>query len=460
MAFSTVAKFGGTSVKTANAIRQIGDILDSNNSIKIIVVSAVGGVTNLLVDFCKVPKLMRVALSQKILDIHLDLAAQLNLAFANQIEEAMLRLNAVADFSTPEKIDFVLSLGEDLSSLIVHAYLASQGLDVVHTDIRQFIITDDHFGKACVDLLATKRLMEQFPQKVCVTQGFVGCTSDGRTTTLGRGGSDYSAALLAECLDANELLIYTDVPGVYTMDPRTVPSAHLIPELSFQEMAEMANFGAKILHPATLEPCVRAGIPVRILSTFEPKKPGTIVRVTQHQNNTPTIRAITMRQGQVLVTIKSSKMLHAYGFLSTIFNILARHKIIVDLITTSEVSVALTIDSFSVGSHAANPFITNQALLDELIEFAEVTIEEDLTLLAIVGTGLTVPGIIQKTLGVIEPYTIRLVCFGASNSSISILVHKDDAKAMVNILHEQLLEGSANSFPINYVETKKLSASL
>lgn len=434
-----IAKFGGTSVKTASAIRQIGYILTLNPTIRVVVVSAVGGMTNLLVEFCKAQGAMRATLIQKIQDIHLDLVEELNLPIHDQIAQMVLRLNNMQDFSSPKMMDLALSLGEDLSSLIVHAYLVSQGLEITHVDIRIFLMTDDHFGKAIVDLVATKHKMKHFPSGLCVTQGFIGGTSDGRTTTLGRGGRDYSAALLAECLNADELLIYTDVPGVYTMDPRVVPSAYLIPELSFQEMAEMANFGAKILHPATLEPCIRDQIPVRILSTFEPNKPGTIVTVAERQNTISTISAITMRQGQLLVTIKSLKMLDAYGFLATIFNILARNKISVDLITTSEVSVALTVDSTSVGSHAVNPFLSNQALLDELTEFAEVIIEEDLTLLAIVGTGLTIPGIIQKTLGVIETYPIRLVCYGASNSSISVLVHKDKAITMVQMLHQQLL---------------------
>lgn len=435
---NSIAKFGGTSVKTANAISQIWHILTSNPAIRVVVVSAVGGVTNLLVELCKTPKELRSTLMQQIQDIHITLAEDLNLPIYDQITQTILRIDNIKDFNTPQVKDYVLSLGEDLSSLIVKSYLVSQGIEATHIDIRDFIITDNHFGKAIVDIDATKLKMSHFPKRLCITQGFIGCTSDGQTTTLGRGGSDYSAALLAEGLNADELLIYTDVPGVYTMDPRIVPSAHLIHELSFQEMAEMANFGAKILHPATLEPCIRSQIPVRILSTFEPNKPGTLVTISERQNNASTIRAITMRPGQVLVTIKSLKMLDAYGFLATIFGILARHKISVDLITTSEVSVALTIDGTSVGSHAVNPF-TKQSLLDELMEFAEVIIEEDLTLLAIVGTNLTISGIIQKTLGIIESYPIRLVCYGASNSNISILVHKNNAITMVQMLHQHLL---------------------
>ena len=442
MTRNIVAKFGGTSVKTAEAIRQVGKIVATNSEIRVVVTSAVGGVTNLLVSFFDTPENMRALLVQKILDIHLDLAKELGLDIQDSIVQKVTRLNNLLNLNSPEMVDFVLSLGEDLSSMIVCAYLISEGLEVNCVDIRSYLITDEHFGKATPNLAAMKKQIEQFPSGLCVTQGFIGSTPDGRTTTLGRGGSDYSAALLAENLNADELLIYTDVPGVYTMDPNIVQSAQLIPELSFQEMAEMANFGAKILHPATLEPCLRARIPVRILSTFEPDKPGTYITIAARKVDTQKMSAVTIRKSQILVTIKSLKMLDAYGFLANIFNVLSRNKVSVDLITTSEVSVALTIDSTSTGYHTVNSFITNEKLFDELKEFAEVIIEDDLTLLAVIGPGLTDSGNIQKILGIIEPYMIRLVCYGASNSSISILAHKNEAIEMAKLLHKHLLGNS------------------
>lgn len=442
MVRNTVAKFGGTSVKTAKAIRQVAKIVTENTNIRVVVVSAVGGVTNLLVSLLDASEIKRASLMQQILEIHLNLTEELGLSLKDEIVQHVSRLDNLSNARSLEVGDIVLSLGEDLSSLIVHAYLESEGLEVNHVDIRSFLITDEHFGKATPNLAAMKYQAERFPTGLCVTQGFIGCTPDGRTTTLGRGGGDYSAALLAESLDAKELLIYTDVSGVYTMDPNIVRTARVIPELSFQEMAEMANFGAKVLHPATLEPCLRGQIPVRILSTFEPDKPGTYITFTEHKTNNRNMSAVTMRKNQILVTLKSLKMLNTYGFLANIFSILARNKISVDLITTSEVSVALTIDSTSAGYHSVNQFISNQELFDELKEFAEVVIEKDLTLLAIVGPGITNPGNIQKILGIIDPYMIRLVCYGASNSSISLLVHKDEAFDITKILHQQLLQAS------------------
>jgi aspartate kinase len=436
-----VAKFGGTSVKTSSAIRSVTQIIKANPDINIVVVSAVGGITNLLIEVCDAKAGGRHEIIQKVLDIHLSLAKELEVDLEAKITLEVKRLYALDQLEEPDAamMDYIVSLGEDLSSMIVHSYLLSQGLKVTRLDARNHIITDNHFGKATPDLAAIKQ--RSFPSELCIIQGFVGATTDGRTTTLGRGGSDYSAALIAEGLQAKELLIYTDVPGVYTADPNVVPQARLIPEVNFHEMAEMANFGAQILHPATLEPCVRAKIPVRILSTFEPEKTGTYINVQEENDKHNTdIKAITMRKKQVLVTIKSLKMLNAYGFIASIFSILANHKISVDVVTTSEVSVSLTIDGTASGVHKANSFVQNKELITELQKFATVIVEEDLTLVAVVGSGLTLPGVIQKTLGAIEPYMVRLVCYGASSSSISILVPKDNASRIVQILHQELLE--------------------
>ena len=435
-----VAKFGGTSVKTAEAIRKLADIVKLNLDIKVIVVSAVGGATNLLVQLCHCENEQFNDLIEDITNIHIKLSHDLGLSIYNKIVKSINRLlNIPSDYGDDEKMDYILSLGEELSSSIIYSFLKSQNINIDYVDIRDYLITDNHFGKANPDIKEIGKRFESFPKGLSITQGFIGSESNGKTTTLGRGGSDYSAALIAEAFKADELLIYTDVPGVYTMDPNVIKSAHLIDELSFQEMAEMANFGAKILHPATLEPCVRAKIYVRILSTFESDKKGTLINIKDTNTKNQHVRAITTRKNQVLVTIKSLKMLNAYGFLANIFSILSKHKISVDLITTSEVSVALTIDGTSLGSHGLNPFINNKILISELKEFADISIEEDLTLIAVIGSGLTVTGAIQKTLTIIESYMIRLVCYGASNSSIGILVNKNDANNMAQELHQHLL---------------------
>ncbi|MEF1214583.1 aspartate kinase, partial [Vibrio alginolyticus] len=211
-------------------------------------------------------------------------------------------------------------------------------------------------------------------------QGFIGSDEAGNTTSLGRGGSDYSAALIAESVKAAGLEIWTDVPGIYTTDPRIAPKASPIPEISFSEASEMANFGAKILHPSTLVPALRHDIPVFVGSSKEPEKGGTWIR---HQvESSPLFRALALRCNQTMVTLRSANMFHAYGFLAKVFEILAKHKISVDLITTSEISVSLTLDQTDTSGGAPQ---LPQAVREELEELCKVEVEHDLCLVALIG---------------------------------------------------------------------------
>ena len=436
-----MGKIGGTSLKTARAIRQVARIL-KERPMRVVVVSAVGGITNRLVSFCQAPPSQRHALLEEILDIHLALVQTLELSLEDTVRHALKTLEVLL-LKSPlcgNESDKILSVGEDLSSAIVHAFLLRQNVQATRVDARDFIITDDRFDKATPSTASTKEHIKKLPPGLCIMQGFIGSTHDQETTTLGRGGGDYSAALIAEALMAEKLLIYTDVPGVYTADPNIVRGARPIKELNLQELAEMANFGSKIVHPATLEPCIRAKIPIHIFSTFAPEKPGTRVSVLKHTQGRHRVRAITLRSAQALITIKSLKMLDTYGFLARIFSLLAQHKISVDLITTSEISVALTIDGTSTGSCHVNSLLNNKALIGSLEEVATVMVEEDYTLLAVVGSGLTGGNMIQKILGIVKEKRVRGVCYGASHSNISLLVPKEEAAQMARRLHEALIE--------------------
>ncbi|CAK8163146.1 Aspartokinase [Candidatus Xenohaliotis californiensis] len=437
MIHSVVAKFGGTSVQSATSIQKIKQIISMNTNINVVVVSAVSGITDLLMEFCKSSSSRQHTLAEKIKQTHLTLAKDLNLSLTDEIINYIDQLNPKINSNalTTRQIDEILSLGEDLSSFIIHAFLIAQGIKIKHINIRDYLITDTHFGKATPDIKEIRKRFASLPNDLCITQGFVGSTYTKQTTTLGRGGSDYSAALIAEAMSVDKLLIYTDVPGVFTMDPNVTTPTYPIKELTFQEMAEMANFGAKILHPATLEPCIRSHIPVQILSTFEPDQPGTHICMTAPKMPEPKIRAITMRGRQILVIVKSLQMLNAYGFLANIFNILAKYKISIDLITTSEVSIALTVDE----KECKDVFHPSSKLMQELKPFADIAQEKDLTLLAVIGSGLTVSGVIQKTLSYIQPSIIRLICYGASNSSIGILVKEKDAVYLAKELHKKLI---------------------
>ncbi len=442
-----VVKFGGTSVKTATAINQAISIIEKDHSIRAVVVSAVGGVTNKLLNFAQAnPEEKHFILSQ-IKEIHLAILKDLKLNdhLSQQVSQTFEKLEKVFSMAlTMELLDEILAVGEQLSSLILYHALKQRNNAVVLIDAKEFMITDNHFGKATPNLDLIKErcqeIISNLPEdKIIVTQGFIGATVDGITTTLGRGGSDYSAALLAQGIDADSLYIYTDVKGVYTMDPNIVPNAELITQMSFQEMAELANFGAKILHPATLSPCVRSQIPVTILSTFEPTQGCTCIIPDDNFIKKSVIRAIAIRKKQILVTIRSLNMLNACGFLAKVFSILAHHKISVDLITTSEVSVALTIDGTNLGSHEINPF-TQESILNDLKSFSEVSMEDNLTLVTVVGSGLTIPGISQNILGKVIDYSIRLICYGASSSNMGFLVATNDAHAVVSKLHKEFIE--------------------
>lgn len=438
-----VAKFGGTSVKTPAAIERLHQIVKANPEYKIIVVSALGGVTNLLVDFANASPQMRDQLLEQIVQIHLQLCQELQLQTPEIEPIIRVRLTQYINVAlTVKDVDHIISLGEDLSSTIIHSYLQQCGLDIELIDARDIITTDNNFSRATPLDSAIKSNCEQHlsTSKRYITQGFVGATPEGLTTTLGRGGSDYSAALFAEGIAADEVYIYTDVEGVYTMDPNIVKQARPIPQISFQEMAEMANFGAKVLHPATLEPCAKGNIPVIILSSFNPSGGRTLVTVEKQANLQTYVRAITIRKSQILVTIRSLKMINTYGFLANIFSLLAKHKISVDLVSTSEASIALTIDGNHYGSNVdSNPF-TNSDILEELKSYAEIEVESDFTLVSVIGSRLTEIGSIQTIINRLSEFKIRVLCYGASNSNVGLLVPASDATAIAKLLHQQLIE--------------------
>lgn len=443
----TIAKFGGTSVGNANAIKQVATILQDNPTIKIVVLSAVSGVTNKLIEVFNQPANERREKCQHIISIHHNIIKELGLdhnEVLKLVEVLTDELLSLADFaSTITHLDQMLSIGERLSSTIVAALLQKNGVKAKFYDARELIITDNHSGRAIpiiedIKIQCGTKIKDLLNKNIIITQGFIGATKDGVTTTLGRGGSDYSAALFAEALSADLLEIYTDVKGVYSADPNLIPKARLIPKMSFVEMSELANFGAKVLHPATLLPCVRTNIPIMIKSTFAPKEGGTLIE-KELQTSGPSITAIALRKEQVLLIIKSPHMVNTYGYLANIFGVLSLHKISVDVVTTSEVSVALTIDKVSLNAHNVSSF-SHHTFVEELQSMAEVTIEENLTLLTLVGKGISrTLGVLQKILASIDS-PIRLVSHGASHSNISLLVQSNHATKLMQHLHKIFLE--------------------
>lgn len=446
---TVVAKFGGTSVAEFVAMNRSADIVLTNPQVRLVVLSASAGITNLLValaEGCDADN--RNHRLDEIRRIQYTILDRLNAPDASRKEiDRMLKniamlSEAAALATSPALTDELVSYGELMSTLLFVDILSARNVQAAWFDVRKVMRTDDHFGRAVPDITVLKQLtqtmLKPFLQKaLVVTQGFIGSDPKGRTTTLGRGGSDYTAALLGEALHVSQIDIWTDVPGVHTTDPRVVPLAKRIDKITFAEAAEMATFGAKVLHPATLLPAVRNDIPVFVGSSKEPAAGGTLICNTT--KDLPLFRALALRRKQTLLTLHSLNMLHTRGFLAEVFNILAQHNISVDLITTSEVSVSLTIDTTSPTSIRDNLLTTS--LLTELSSLCRTKVEENLALVALIGNKLSQAcGVGKEVFGVLDPFNIRMICYGASSYNLCLLVSGDDADQVVRTLHHNLFE--------------------
>ncbi|CNF44473.1 MULTISPECIES: lysine-sensitive aspartokinase 3 [Yersinia] len=446
---TVVAKFGGTSVADFDAMSRSADVVLSNPDVRLVILSASAGITNLLValaDGCE-PEQREHHLDEirRIQDAILAKLAD-PLVIREEIDrmlENIAMLSEAASLATSAALtDELVSHGELMSTLLFVELLRQRQVAVEWFDVRKIMRTNDRFGRAEPDTtvlaeLAQTQLAPRIQHAIVVTQGFIGSESKGRTTTLGRGGSDYTAALLGEALNVSRIDIWTDVPGIYTTDPRVVPSAKRIDKIAFEEAAEMATFGAKVLHPATLLPAVRSDIPVFVGSSKDPAAGGTLV--CNETENPPLFRALALRRNQTLVTLHSLNMLHARGFLAEVFNILARHNISVDLITTSEVSVALTLDT--TGSTSTAGSLLTTSLLTELSSLCRVEVEEGLALVAIIGNQLSQScGVGKEVFGVLDPFNIRMICYGASSHNLCFLIPGSDAEKVVQTLHHNLFE--------------------
>ncbi|MBV7314152.1 lysine-sensitive aspartokinase 3 [Shewanella sp. NIFS-20-20] len=444
-----VAKFGGTSVANSEALALSAAIIGADTRRRLVVVSAAGGVTNLLVELTSVISAeLRYQLLKDIATIQYRMLDALGRpADVAAIIDGLLSRMAVlserlAEDRSKALKDELLACGELCSSQLFAATLRQQGINAISFDVRTVMRTDSYFGRAEPQLemiahLAQLHLAPLLKDQVVVTQGFIGRDSEQMTTTLGRGGSDYSAALLAEALGAIAVEIWTDVAGIYSTDPRLAANAKPLAEISFNEAAEMATFGAKVLHPATILPAVRRGIEVFVGSSREPERGGTWIR--NRINNPPLYRAIAVRRDQTLVTLHSLQMLHARGFLAETFATLARHKISVDLITTSEVNVALTLDK--TGSDSSGEGLLSDQLLTELAEHCRVQVEQNLVLVAIIGNRIaSTPGVCRQVFEVLEQVNVRMICQGASPHNLCVLVNEQEVASLVAALHGRLFE--------------------
>nr|WP_279290077.1 lysine-sensitive aspartokinase 3 [Vibrio parahaemolyticus] len=424
-------------------------IIENNPNTRLVVSSACSGVTNILVELANgvQDQEHRAELLKDLAEIHDSILAQLEDATEASSEvygilDTVTSLAEAASIQANTKLtDHLVACGELMSTHILAQLMRERGINAVRFDIREVLRTDDNFGRAepnveAIAQLAQEKLIPLCLDSVVITQGFIGSDEEGNTTTLGRGGSDYSAALIAEGVKASGLEIWTDVPGIYTTDPRIAPKASPIPEISFSEASEMANFGAKILHPSTLVPALRHDIPVFVGSSKEPEKGGTWIR---HQvESSPLFRALALRCNQTMVTLRSANMFHAYGFLAKVFEILAKHKISVDLITTSEISVSLTLDQTDTSGGAPQ---LPQAAREELEELCKVEVEHDLCLVALIGNKMSErKGYAKQVFGTLEDLNLRMICYGASPHNLCFLVNESVAKQAIQKLHTELFE--------------------
>lgn len=446
-------KFGGTSVEDARAFRRVACIVHSKVDLgPVVVTSAMSRVTDALLQRIEVAATGGAAaraasaleeqferhrsVAKSLLEAQASSSFELVIDNARSEIQALLLQVAAHIMPRPFLQDVILSYGERLSALLLTAVLQQQGLPAHYVDARRCVTTDESHGCAVPLLEGTERRTraELLPlieaKKIPVLGGFIAATRSGATTTLGRGGSDYSAALIGAALRAREIQIWTDVPGVLTADPRLVKTARIIPSLSYAEAAELAYFGAKVLHPKTIQPAIERSIPVRVCSSREPCEAGTAI-FSETEIVPHTIKAIAHKTGITTVQITSARMLGAFGFLRAIFEVFERHRTVVDVVTTSEVSVSLSLDD----THALD------GIIGELQCLGTVEIERDRAIVCVVGEGLRMtPGVAARVFSTISDINVSLISLGASSINLTFIVAEERVGEAVMRLHRACFE--------------------
>ncbi|MBI1798038.1 MAG: aspartate kinase [Candidatus Eisenbacteria bacterium] len=436
-----VMKFGGTSVGIPDHFAvATGLVAERAARDPIVVVSALVGITNLLVEFCR-GGAGRADLARRFEARHREFASDIGVPA--DVLEPLLRawqIESAAWLESPRVVsgadrDRVLSFGERLSVELFAGGLRARRVDAVALVAGDAgLVTDDRFGGAHplpeADALLARHLGRRPP--VPVVTGFLGRTADGRITTLGRGGSDYSAAVIGAALGAAEIQIWTDTSGMLSADPRIVAEARPVARLSFAEASELAYFGAKVLHPKTLIPAMDRGLAVRVLNTARPDEPGSLItRDAEAADSSWRVKSIACKKDVTAVTIVSTRMLLAHGFLARVFEVFGRHHIVVDLVTTSEVSISVTVD---------DPSHLDDAIAD-LQGIGEVEVKHGLAVVAVVGEGapshVGLAGHVFTLLGGVG-IGVVMISQGASRVNLSFVVRLEDADRAVRLLHRGL----------------------
>ncbi len=440
-----VMKFGGSSIGSAERIKNLAEIVGAYKVKKpVVVVSAVSGITDMLIDAADLAFKTGKVETKEIEKRHRELLSELNLdknILDSELQELKEILEVIVKIkdNSAKMIDIISSFGERMSSRIVVAYFNSINLKAQNYDAFDIgFITDSNFGAAELVPGAEKRIKQSLSKVnlIPIVTGFIAKNEEGQITTLGRGGSDYTAAIIGSALDAGEIQIWTDVDGIMTSDPRIVKEAKSIPEISFDEAAELATFGAKVLHPKTILPAVKKNIPVRVLNTFNPSDNGTTI-VKECENCKDVVRSISLKKNITLFNITSTRMLLVHGFLARLFEVFNKHKVSVDMLATSEVSVSLTVDSKNNG-HDLNE------LESELREIGDVVVEKDKSIVCLVGNGMKdTPGAISRIFGIIAKNNINIdmISQGASEINLGFIVNEKDTEKAVQCLHKEFFGG-------------------
>jgi aspartate kinase len=448
-----VMKFGGTSLEDAHVMENAIQIITrERNRQPVVVLSAIAGATNTLIQTARLANEGRFDEAKEqmndLLERHVTILENLvekRSSIQTLIFEMRRRFEEIKNMCygisilrelTNRSLDTIASIGEQLSSMILAEGMKERGLAAVLVDAKGFMITDDQFTCAAplFDVIEQKAKAIVLPhlasKEVVVTQGFIGATEDGVTTTLGRGGSDYSAAILGALLDAEEIQIWTDVDGILTADPTVVRDARKVKAMSFREGSELAYFGARVLHPSTILPAVKKNIPVRVLNSRRPSATGT--RITSDtMKSTSVVKSIAFKKGITVINILSTRMLMAYGFLESIFAVFGKWKTAVDLVSTSEVCVSVTIDSTAYLDE----------ITDELREFSDVTLLPKKAIICVVGDEMrNTPGVAARIFNAIKDVNIAMVSEGASEINLSLVVDEDQVEEAVRQLHREFFE--------------------
>ena len=444
-----VLKFGGTSVGDAEAIARTATIVASRRERKpIVVVSALAGVTNALIAIgeqaSKGHLIGAVRSVEAIRARHIEQAEKLlgnteecgeicgeMSALCDELAHLAEALSTLAD-ATPRSMDMLASFGEQLSSILCVAAFKKVGLPATHVDAREVMITDDQFMRAepQPDAIAEATRAHLLPEvtagRIPVLGGFIGSVKGkGITTTLGRGGSDYSASLIGAAIRAEAIEIWTDVDGMLTADPRVVKGAKLIDKIGFDEASELASFGAKVLHPSTIAPAVRLGIPVLILNSRRPEGSGTVITFEAPRRG---VSAIAGKNDVTLIRVSSPRMLLTEGFMRSLFEVFARHKTSIDVVATSEVSVSVTIDDPS----------TLPALLPDLRELGDVALERNRGIVAIVGAALREGGAyMSRAMSALGNINVHMLSLSATGINLTVVVDDDQVKPAMQRLHAE-----------------------